>query len=146
MKILVLLFTLSLASFAQDACPLQIDSLKLSHSVFGVGTVAGHAQPSGKLSFTYKNVSGRDIESITLRAEGHKQVSGPTGPSFLKTSRTVDVDGPMPPNSSGKLSVKLPEGNWYTFELEQVKFSNGDTWTNDGKAECVVNAKGGARR
>lgn len=148
-KLAILILSLAtMPSLAQDAatCPLEIDSLKLSHSVFGVGTVASHSQPTGKLSFTYKNVSGKDIQSITLRAEGSKQVSGPTGPSFLKTSRTVFVNGPMPANTSKKLSVKLPEGNLYTFELEQVKFSNGDTWTNDGKTGCVANAKGAPRQ
>lgn len=148
-KLAILITALAtMPTLAQDAssCPLELDSLKQSRSIFGIGTSAGQTHTVGKLSFTCKNISGRDIQSITLRAEGRKQVSGPTGPSFLNMSRTVDVNGPMPANSSKKLTVKLPEGNWYSFELEQVKFSNGDTWTNDGKAECVVNAKGGARR
>jgi hypothetical protein len=125
---------------------LEIDSLKLSHSIMGIGTSTGQAVKWGTLSFKYNNVSGKDIQSITLRAEGRKQVSGPTGPSFLNLSRTVEVNGPMPANSWKKLSVKLPDGNWYSFELEQVKFSNGDSWRNESKAECVVNAKGGPRR
>ncbi len=145
---LILIFATMPTLGQEDAtsCPLLIDSLKLSHSVLGIGTSAGQAVKWGTLSFKYKNISGKDIQSITLRAEGRKQVSGPAGPSFLDTSRTIDVNGPMPANSSKKLSVKLPEGNWSSFELEQVKFSNGDAWANDGKAECVANAKGGARR
>ena len=124
---------------------MEIDSVKQSHSIIGMGSSIGHTDTGSKLSFKYRNVSGRDIQSITIRAEGRKQVSGPAGPSFLDTSRTFEVTGPMPANSSKKISVKLPEGNWSSFELEQVKFSNGDAWTNDGKAECVVNGKGGAR-
>ena len=144
----VLLLGVTCPGFAQvsDAtCPMKIDSVKQSSGTFGIGSSVGHTDSGGKLSFQYKNVSGRDIQSISLRASGGKVVGGPGGPVVNK-SQTVVVDGPMPAGSSKKVSVKLPKGNWYNLELEQVQYSNGDTWTNDGKAECLVNAKGGAWR
>lgn len=144
---LYMISVLTSSTFAQNSatCPMEIDSVKQSHSIIGMGSSIGHTDTRGKLSFTYKNVSGRDIQSITIRASGSKMVGPPGGP-VVSSSRTIEADGPMPANSSKKLSVKLPEGNWHSFELEGVKFSNGDTWTNDGKVGCVVNGKGGPRR
>ncbi len=100
MKTLLIVFVVSLAALAQDAaqCPVKISALKQSHSIFGIGTSAGHTDSGGKLSFTYKNVSGKDIQSITLRAKGNKMVGPPGGP-IVGSSRTVEVNGSMPANS-----------------------------------------------
>jgi hypothetical protein len=120
----------------------------MGSSVAGIGTFGAHADTAGKLSFRYNNLSGRDVRSITLRIIGRMQVSGPTGPSFVDTSQTVVVDGPMLANTSKKTKVKLPNGslNALRVELAEVKFTDGDLWENDERLQCVFNASHGNHR
>jgi hypothetical protein len=109
--------------------------------------MSGHTDGGGKLWFKYKNLSGRDIQSISLHISGRMQVSGPAGPSFLDTSQDVTANGPMLANASKKTSVKLPPGGWngLQVELQQVKFNDGELWINDGNLECVLNPRTGYR-
>lgn len=141
--------TVLLAQSDAASCPMQIDSIKLSSSVAGIGSfMGGHTDTGGKLAFKYKNLSGRNIRSITLHLSGRMQVSGPTGPSFVDTTKNVVFDGPILANTSKKASVKIPSGigNLMDAELYQVQFSDGELWQNDKAQVCVLNSSTGNRR
>lgn len=145
LKLVIAFVSCSIAVFAQDngaSCPMELDFLKPPFVVAGIGTSSGHTKTGGKLSFRYKNLSGRDIQAITLRVSGRIPVPGPTGPSFLHTSHRVVVNRPMLANTSKKISVRVSNTNtnWVGLhaELEQVRFADGQLWSNDGNLDCVL--------
>jgi hypothetical protein len=138
-----LLFVGTTGALAQDAsgiaCPVRIKSARLSPVIGGNTVMYGKAPVQRKLSFHYENLSGKDIESISLRITGRLQVSGPAGSSFLDTAKPVVVQGPMNAGKSGKKSIKLTTLPDVPIKivLTEVKFADRSAWANDAGLSCA---------
>lgn len=129
----------SVAQESSTSCPMEIKSVRVEPLIRGTVTPTEGAPQRGKLLFRYTNISGRDIQTVSLRVSGRMQVSGPTGPSSLETSQNVVVEGPMRVGKPKTASVKLSVATWggLHVELRQVKFTDGALWTNEADLECV---------
>jgi hypothetical protein len=106
--------------------------------VVGSKVTYGDAPVQRKISFRYENVSGKDVESISLRIHGRLPVSGPTGPSMMRTSKPVILQELIRAGRSGKMSVKvttLPDVP-VRIELTEVKFADGSVWANSDGSDC----------
>ena len=141
--VLVFCLVCSVASCAQqnsNVCPAEITSVHLLPYQTVVGTRPTlNAPPQGKLSFKYRNLSSRDIRSITLGVLGSIPVSGPAGPSFMRSKQDVVVEGRLESGKSKSKSIKLSLASWsgLRVELVLVKFADGTEWANDAGLQCV---------
>jgi hypothetical protein len=94
----------------------------------------------GTLSLKFKNASGRDIKSAILKAGSRANIVGPTQRTFVKTTDSVEIKGPVQASTirSKKIKISLKSSDYHvTVWLTDVTFIDGKLWTNNDPMRCV---------
>jgi hypothetical protein len=121
-----------------DTCPLDFLSVKFTPPMRNQSSVITDAQ--GILYVKFKNVSGREIKSATLKAASHAGIVGPTQRTSVSTVGTIRIDGPFKAMATKrkKIKISLKSSDYHVIvSLTGVMFSDGQRWTNDDQMLCA---------
>ena len=142
MKLIALvLFTAAAAAFAQSkplrdadltivpgantqaGCPIAFTDVSLKASA-RIMPVHAEMEPASSLAFQYRNQSGKDIRSITVRAELQIKRS-----VYDLDSITIARDLTLTEDGAETLPLHLITYGLGTVTLEQVAFADGTIWS-----------------
>ncbi|HEX3435206.1 MAG TPA: hypothetical protein VHT24_00445 [Pseudacidobacterium sp.] len=138
---LACMLTVAVSAFAQtnpqSSCPVVFTNVALkSHATYL--PVQTGASSSGNLGFDYKNLSGKEIQSIAMNVELTTKKS-----LYALDATPVTIKMLLTGNS---IEAALPQVGYVygigSVTLEGVAYTDGTTW-NAGKQVCQYNNPGG---
>jgi hypothetical protein len=93
--------------------------------------------PESSLEFNYKNLSGKQIESISVRVELRAKRS-----VYDLDAVTLTRDMTLTGHSGEVLPLSFPAYGLVRVTLEQVTYAGGDVWTPTKHADCSYQNNG----
>jgi len=124
-----------------EDCPVTFTHVALETRAHLMPVQQG-AAPDGNLRFQYKNLSGKDIQSISVRAELKVKMS-----VYDLDATTMNLDMTLTGNGADEtLPVALRAYGLTRVTLEQVFFKDGTIWNPGAKNSCSYEQIKGAEQ
>lgn len=127
-------------SNSQNGCPVAFTDVALKRDARYMPVKQDTAADSS-LSFTYKNQSGKLIQSITVRVELKVKPS-----VYDLDATTMTRDMTLTGNSEAALPLDLAAYGLGIVTLEKVTYADGKVWTPAVKQQCRYTGPASADR
>jgi hypothetical protein len=125
---------------SQAGCPVAFTDVALETKAH-LMPVRQDATPDGNLRFQYKNQSGKEIQSISVRAELKVKKS-----VYDLDATTITLQMTLTGKSAETMPLALRAYGLSRITLEQVSFTDGTIWNASTKNTCSYERMNGSEQ